>query len=129
MNQPQTLIQALDQNGWTQSKLYDPKTGRVCMSGALAEVGFEGGVRAMSQAKDPTPFKDIPKVKLLIQALLQTAPELDGMPKNAMMVELSKIVWTNDRLTEREVRVWAARADGVAADHDLDEMPANAQGI
>lgn len=115
MAQPETLVKALDERGWTQKKLIDPKTGRVCMSGALAEVGFKGGAQGMAKSDDPTNFKDIPKVKLLIEALMRTAPKIDGMPKHSMMADLSQIVWTNDRLTEEEARAWAARADAAAA--------------
>ena len=115
MVQPETLAQALDESGWTRKKLFDARTGRVCMSGALAEVGFTGGARAMSVDKDPTYFRNIPRVKLLIHALMSTAPEIKGMPTDNLMVELSKVVWTNDRLTEQEAHAWAVRADALAA--------------
>ena len=123
MVQPETLAQALDESGWTRKKLFDARTGRVCMSGALAEVGFTGGARAMSIDKDPTYFQNIPKVKLLIHALMSTAPEIEGMPTDNLMVELSKVVWTNDRLTEQEAHAWAARADALAAGLPQDDGP------
>ena len=113
------LADIITERGWTIGS-YENTTGEVCIMGAVAVRVIPGGIGELSlMACDENGFMEIPEVQMVIQALLDTLPDVSSEPERGYDSPIHPITWANDHLTKADVLEWATRADALLTEREL----------
>ena len=124
-----SLTRTIEVLGWTPQPHYDPRTGRVDIIGALAQMCLPGGAQGMNEDLLESGLALSSLGRAAVQALLDTMPD-NTWKVMSILSPVGKIISTSSFLTRRQALEWTQQADDLLASRGaLNQLDNLAQAV